>query len=78
MTPFQDKNSKAFLMPSSLSAQESSAANRPQRSIFRRFLTQYLDIGMRNRQKLSSLGSIFASDDLSPTGYKQPFTSLFF
>jgi hypothetical protein len=29
---------------------------------------QYPDIGLRNRQKLSSLGPIFAFDDLSPTG----------
>ena len=48
--------------------QESSAANRPPQSMFRSFLAQYPDIGMGNRQKLSSLGPIFAIDDLSPTG----------
>jgi outer membrane protein TolC len=42
-------------------AERTSAANWPQRFIFRRFLTQYLDIGVRNRQKLPSLGPIFAS-----------------
>ena len=47
---------------------ESSAANRPQRSIFRRFFDQYLDIGLQNRQKLSSLGPIFAFGDPSPAG----------
>jgi hypothetical protein len=42
-------------------AEGTSAANWPQRFIFRRFLTLYLDIGLRNRQKLPSLGPIFAS-----------------
>ena len=42
-------------------AERTSAANRPQRSIFCRFLDQYPDIGLRNRQKLSSLGPISAS-----------------
>ena len=36
------------------------AANRPQRSIFYRFFVQYPDIGLQNRQKLSSLGPVFA------------------
>ena len=47
---------------------ESSAANQPQRSIFRHFFDQYLDIDLQNRQKLSSRGPIFAFYDPSPTG----------
>ena len=42
-------------------AETASAANCPQQSIFRRFLGKYPDIRRRNRQKLSSLGPIFAS-----------------
>ena len=42
-------------------AETASAANCPQRFIFCRFLGKYPDIRRRNRQKLSSLGSIFAS-----------------
>jgi hypothetical protein len=42
-------------------AEGTPAAKCPQRSIFRRFLAKYLDIRRRNRQKLSSLGPLFAS-----------------
>ena len=41
-------------------AETTPAANCPQQSIFRRFLGKYPDIRRRNRQKLSSLGPIFA------------------
>ena len=40
-------------------AERTCAANRPQRSIFRRFLAQYLDIGRRNHQKLVGAGPDF-------------------
>ena len=45
----------------SLGGRRTRAANRPQRSIFYRFFVQYPDIGLQNRQKLSSLGPIFAA-----------------
>ena len=56
-------------------AETASAANCPQRSIFCRFLGKYPDIHRRNRQKLSSLGSIFASTRSAaqtPRGRKRP------
>ena len=51
-------------------AEETSAAKCPQRSIFRRLSAKYLDIGRRKRQKLSSLGPLFAS---TPSAAQTPY-----
>jgi hypothetical protein len=48
-----------LLLPGSVGVDKTYVANAPQRSIFRRCLAQYFDIARRNRQKPSSLGSIF-------------------
>ena len=53
-------------------AEEASAAKCPQRPIFRRLSAKYLDIRRRKRQKLSSLGPLFAS---TPSAAQTPSPS---